>query len=100
MLLSDAGQRFLRRRRILRGIGATAVATVACAWLAQWHFGRTVDDWRTFDHRQFVFAAALDDGSILVRSADGSTLQTVRLLGIDAPQTPDLPGYLQSRLAG
>ena len=41
-------------------------------------------------------AAALDDGSILVRLADGSTQQIVRLLGVQTPPHIDL----QSRLAG
>jgi endonuclease YncB( thermonuclease family) len=71
---------------------------VICAWFAQSHFGRAVDDWGKFDHRPFVVAAAMDDGSILVRSADGSTQQTVRLLGVDTRQTTNLPNYLRNRL--
>ena len=100
MSLSEAGRRFLRRRRIVRSFGTVVLVTVVCAWLAQQHFGRVIDDWERFDHRQFVFAAALDDGSILVRSADGSTQQIVQLLGVDAPQPTHMPDYLQSRLAG
>jgi endonuclease YncB( thermonuclease family) len=100
MSLSDAGRRYLRRRRIMRCVGAVAVGAVACAWLAQCHFGRAVDDWGKFDHRPFVVAAAMDDGSILVRSADGSTQQIVRLLGVDTRQTTNLPDYLRSRLVG
>jgi Staphylococcal nuclease homologue len=100
MSLSPAGEKFLRRRRLLRWGWAAVLGAAVLIRFADWYLGRAVDDWGTFDHRSFVFASVVDDGAILIRSADGSTQQIVRLLGVDVSHTTDLSGYLGSRLAG
>jgi len=100
MPLSIGGEKFLRRRQVVRLCWAAVLGAAVLIRLADWYFGRGVDDWEKFDHRPFVVAAAMDDGSILVRSADGSTQQIVRLLGVDIRQTTDLPDYLRNRLVG
>jgi Staphylococcal nuclease homologue len=89
-------ERFLRRRRRIRIAWGLVLGSAALVRIADWDYGRDVDDWQTFNHRTFVVASATDDGSILVRSVDGSTQQIVRLLGMTMASQIDL----QTRLIG
>jgi len=89
-------ERFLRRRRRIRIAWAVILGSAALVRIADWDNGRDVDDWQTFNHRAFVVASATDDGSILVRSVDGSTQQIIRLLGVTTAPHIDL----RTRLIG
>ena len=83
-----------RRRRTRRGV-FLAVALLALTALLDrngW-FRYRGDDWAAYDKQAVTVTRVVDGDTIRVRRSSASEEDTVRLLGIDAPETADPPAH-------
>ena len=76
-----------RRRRVRRFTLAGLVLLGLSAVLDRAGvFRHAGDDWRAFDHKEFVVTHVADGDTIEVRPTDGGDVTRVRLIGVDAPE--------------
>ena len=103
-----------RRRRYQRFTFAAFVLLALSAFLDQagvFHYAG--NDWRAFDHKQFVVTHVADGDTLTVRAPGGGEETRVRLIGVDAPElhsrddgnradfwAADARDYLKQRAAG
>ena len=86
--MPDTVARQLRRRRwTRRGIFGTLLLLALTTFLDRWGvFRYRGDDWGNFDRQEVVVTRVVDGDTVYVRRPLGSAEETVRLLGIDAPE--------------
>src|SRR5215207_9713109 len=76
-----------RRRRYRRFTFAAFVLLALSAFLDQAGVFRYAgNDWRAFDHKQFVVTHVADGDTLTVRAPGGGEETRVRLIGVDAPE--------------
>ena len=80
--------RQLRRRRwTRRGIFVTLLLLALTTFLDRWGvFRYRGDDWGNFDRQEVVVTRVVDGDTLHVRRSAASAEETIRLLGIDAPE--------------
>lgn len=87
-VVSDAVTRQLRRRRLTRRGVVVALVLLALSTLLD-RFGvfhYRGDDWGNFDRQDAVVTHVLDGDTVRIRRSPAANEETVRLLGIDAPE--------------
>src|SRR3712207_4655302 len=87
-VVSDAVTRQLRRRRLTRRGVVVALVLLALTALFD-RFGvlrYRGDDWGTFDRQDAVVIHVVDGDTVRIRRPPAADEETVRLLGIDAPE--------------
>ena len=106
--------RLRRRRKVRRFTFAAFVLLALSAVLDRAGVFRYAgNDWRAFDHKQFVVTKVVDGDTLDVRPAGGGEETRVRLIGVDAPElrshdtagrpdfwATDARDYLKRRAAG
>ena len=105
----------LRRRRRYRRFTFAAFVLLALSAVLDRAgvFRYAGDDWRAFDHKQFVVTKVIDGDTLDVRPTAGGNETRVRLIGVDAPElrpggdgsrpdfwATDARDYLTRRAAG
>jgi micrococcal nuclease len=105
----------LRRRRTLRRITFAGFVLLALSAVLDraGAFRYSGNDWRAFDHKQFVVMHVADGDTLTVRPPGGGDETRVRLIGVDAPElnsrdngnrpdfwAADARDYLKRRAAG
>lgn len=87
-VVSDAVTRQLRRRRLTRRGVVVALVLLALSTLLD-RFGvfrYRGDDWGNFDRQDAVVTHVVDGDTVRIRRSPAASEETVRLLGIDAPE--------------
>jgi micrococcal nuclease len=96
----DAVTRQLARRRWTRRVVVAVLLTVGLVVFLDHRgcFRHRGDDWATFDRQAAVVTEVIDGETVRVQLASGRE-ETVRLLGLDAPDLPDSLWANESRQA-
>ena len=78
----------LRRRRTVRRFTFAAFVLLALSAVLDRAgvFRYAGNDWRAFDHKEFVVTHVADGDTIEVRPPGGGDVTRVRLIGVDAPE--------------
>ena len=78
----------LRRRRTVRRFTFAAFVLLALSAVLDRAgvFRYSGNDWRAFDHKQFVVTHVADGDTLTVRPPGGGEETRVRLIGVDAPE--------------
>ena len=101
----------LRRRKTVRRFTFAAFVLLALSAVLDRAgvFRYAGDDWRAFDHKQYVVTHVADGDTLTVRPPGGGAETRVRLIGVDAPElnsgdggrpdhwAVDARGYLRRR---
>src|SRR5688500_6805135 len=86
--VSEAVRRQLNRRRWTRRIVFSLIAllslSVVLGRLGPLRYGG--DDWRDFDQQRVTVTHVVDGDTVRVRLSSAASEETLRLLGIDAPE--------------
>jgi micrococcal nuclease len=83
-----------RRRRTRRGIFVALVLVAVSVFLDRAGvFRYRGDDWAAYDKQTVTVTRVVDGDTVRVRKSPASEEETVRLLGIDAPETADPPAH-------
>ena len=80
--------RQLKRRRMYLRAGAAGVVLVLLLTVLGWLgvFGHPGDDWKDLDQQTVRVTRVIDGDTVVVVPENGGQEETVRLLGIDAPE--------------
>src|SRR5687767_3856980 len=83
-----------RRRWTRRGVFAALVLLALSTFLDRFGvFRYRGDDWGKFDGRTAVVSHVVDGDTVRIRVPPDTSEETVRLLGIDAPETGEPPAH-------
>src|SRR5687768_999109 len=83
-----------RRRWTRRGTFVALVLLSLSTFVGRFGvFGYRGDDWAKFDGRTAVVSHVVDGDTVRIRVPPDNSEETVRLLGIDAPETGQPPAY-------